>query len=117
LSQFRASRTDFPPSGLRGNFLSSTTTTWEKFGMISVLRVLCALFFFSLAPKLPSQLGLVSVASAQETANVWVNTRSGVYHCPGTRYYGNTKSGELIPEAARELREIDPPTARAAERE
>ena len=24
---------------------------------------------------------------------VWVNTRSGVYHCAGTRYYGNTKAG------------------------
>ena len=24
---------------------------------------------------------------------VWVNTGSGVYHCAGTRYYGNTKAG------------------------
>src|SRR5688572_31711095 len=31
---------------------------------------------------------------------VWVNTASGVYHCPGTRYYGNTRAGEYVTEAA-----------------
>lgn len=27
---------------------------------------------------------------------VWVNTRSRVYHCPGTRYYGTTKNGVFM---------------------
>jgi hypothetical protein len=29
-------------------------------------------------------------------AKVWVNTDSGVYHCPNTRWYGKTKRGKFM---------------------
>ena len=31
---------------------------------------------------------------------VWVNSASKVYHCSGTKYYGTTKAGEYMTEAA-----------------
>ena len=35
-------------------------------------------------------------STASANVKVWVNTNSGVYHCPGTRWYGNTKSGRFM---------------------
>ncbi len=37
-----------------------------------------------------------SIQSEGADIKVWVNTKSNVYHCPGTRYYGNTKRGNFL---------------------
>ena len=38
----------------------------------------------------------VAPPSVNAAVRVWVNTASGVYHCPGTRYYGKTRRGRYM---------------------
>lgn len=48
---------------------------------------------FALLLALPA-----SMLGAQDSSRVWVNLRSGVYHCPGTTYYGKTSRGTFLAE-------------------
>lgn len=59
-------------------------------------------------PRLPtSRAAVPSDSAASEVTlakngqtKVWANTKSRVYHCPGSRYYGTSSSGEWTTEAA-----------------
>jgi hypothetical protein len=48
----------------------------------------------------PSSAFAAQSQKENKEVKVWVNASSGVYHCPGTRWYGNTKHGKYVGECA-----------------
>jgi hypothetical protein len=70
----------------------------------SPLRLLIAIITLLVLPSLPllraqdfSKPAGYLLAQSEER-RVWVNTATGVYHYPGTRWYGNTKPGKFMNE-------------------
>lgn len=53
--------------------------------------------------------------SGNPDRRVWVNTSSGVYHCPGTRWYGATKAGTYMTQKEAQQQRNRPAYGRACD--
>ena len=60
--------------------------------LISLAAVSFPTFAFAQAAHRVETTGL----SCPGDQKVWVNTRTGIYHLQGERWYGNTKQGQYI---------------------
>jgi hypothetical protein len=63
-------------------------------------------------PPTPPKTGRAASRPAGN-GQVWVNTDSRVYHCPGTRWYGKTKEGAYMPEAQAQAQGAKPDHGKA----
>jgi len=54
-------------------------------------------------PPAKSNSGSHARTTGNPNADVWVNLKTKVYHCPGTRWYKKTASGQLLKQRQAEL--------------
>jgi hypothetical protein len=65
---------------------------------LALIVVLLSLISYGSLPSVDANRDPAATTQKTGSANVivWVNTNSGVYHCPNTRWYGKTKSGRFM---------------------
>ncbi|MGD1103561.1 MAG: serine/threonine-protein kinase [Terriglobia bacterium] len=63
-------------------------------------------------PVSESQI-LKAIGAGNPEVKVWVNTDSGTYHCPGTRWYGKTQQGEYMTQKQAQDKGYHPAARRA----
>lgn len=90
----------------------------HRVASVVAVRLLVALLVLGCFSDRLGGFGATVVAQENKgnpNAKVWVNTASGVYHCPGTRYYGATKRGAYMTQAAAQKANHRPAYGRVCE--
>lgn len=72
------------------------------------MRSLVSAFAALLAVVIALPVDAQSARDASAEARVWVNPRSGVYHCPGTPPYGTTARGSYMSESDAKVKKYRP---------
>ncbi|MFN2578362.1 MAG: hypothetical protein ABR607_11800 [Pyrinomonadaceae bacterium] len=83
--------------------------------LLSLSLILGTCLFGCVATPMSNVVTAVAQQSGNPDVKVWVNTQSGVYHCPGTRWYGNTKSGEYMTQKQAQTKGYRPAYGKACQ--
>lgn len=88
-----------------GPYVLDTDHGWMEIHPVAAIHMLGSAPIDDIAPGSGQSVAPSASDRNQDQVNsaqdpmVWVNTRSGIYHYPGTRWYGRTKSGEYLRES------------------
>ncbi len=55
----------------------------------------------------------VLASGADARLKVWVDLKTGLYHCPGSAFYGQTRSGHFMSQAEAQMGNFEPAQRRA----
>ncbi len=65
-------------------------------GGVGLAYLLDANLMLDAAGQKPESKAQTALGQGNPDVRVWVNTNSGAYHCPGTRWFGKTHEGEYM---------------------
>jgi serine/threonine protein kinase len=107
-----------PPAVL---LVSRRRRKWWEVGATTALLLLLLGGFYTrhvlvlrhVARPISESKDLKAFGAGNPAVKVWVNTDTGTYHCPGTRWYGKTQEGEYLMQKQAQDKGYHPSASRA----